>query len=182
MAIHKLDPNPSEDSAAQAKIDLAAALRLAVYHQLDEGIDNHFTVTVPGYDDRFLVLPFGFHWSEARAIAFKRITAFVEYERGRRFDFATLNNRCNRIANALLARGVQPGDRVALLLKNGIEFVETYFAAAKIGAVTVPINWRLVAAEISYILEDSGSKALVYDDDFDEAVTALQAGHYHKQT
>ena len=67
MAIHKLDPNPSEDSAAQAKIDLAAALRLAVYHQLDEGIDNHFTVTVPGYDDRFLVLPFGFHWSEARA-------------------------------------------------------------------------------------------------------------------
>jgi ribulose-5-phosphate 4-epimerase/fuculose-1-phosphate aldolase len=42
-------------------------LRLAVYHELEEGIDNHFTVTVPGFEDRYLVLPFGLHWSEARA-------------------------------------------------------------------------------------------------------------------
>jgi ribulose-5-phosphate 4-epimerase/fuculose-1-phosphate aldolase len=67
MAFHALDTKPSTDTAAQARIDLAAALRLAVYHDLDEGIDNHFTVTVPGYKDRYLVLPFGFHWSEARA-------------------------------------------------------------------------------------------------------------------
>jgi ribulose-5-phosphate 4-epimerase/fuculose-1-phosphate aldolase len=51
----------------EAKVHLAAALRLAVFHELDEGIDNHFTVTVPGRDDRFLILPFGIHWSEARA-------------------------------------------------------------------------------------------------------------------
>jgi ribulose-5-phosphate 4-epimerase/fuculose-1-phosphate aldolase len=38
-----------------------------VLHELEEGIDNHFTVTVPGYEDRYLILPFGFHWSEARA-------------------------------------------------------------------------------------------------------------------
>jgi ribulose-5-phosphate 4-epimerase/fuculose-1-phosphate aldolase len=67
MAFHALDTNPTTDSVAQARIDLAAALRLAVYHELDEGIDNHFTVTVPGYEDRYLVLPFGLHWSEARA-------------------------------------------------------------------------------------------------------------------
>ena len=67
MAFHALDSEPSTDSVAQARIDLAAALRLAVYHELDEGIDNHFTVTVPGCDDRYLMLPFGFHWSEARA-------------------------------------------------------------------------------------------------------------------
>ncbi|MDH3694460.1 MAG: class II aldolase/adducin family protein [Gammaproteobacteria bacterium] len=48
-------------------MDLAAAHRLAVFHQLEEGIDNHFTLTVPGYEDRYLVLPFGLHWSEARA-------------------------------------------------------------------------------------------------------------------
>ena len=65
MSIHAIDGN--SDVVAQAKIDLAAALRLAVYHELEEGIDNHFTVTVPGYDDRYLVLPFGLHWSEARA-------------------------------------------------------------------------------------------------------------------
>ena len=101
--------------------------------------------------------------------------AFVEYERNRRFTFAKLNERTNRVANALLASGVQPGDRVATLLKNSIEFIETYFAVAKIGAVMVPVNWRLVAAEIRYILQDSGARALVYDSDFDEAVNTLHA-------
>tara|TARA_R110000823_G_scaffold144958_3_gene275071 strand:+ start:25682 stop:27247 length:1566 start_codon:yes stop_codon:yes gene_type:complete len=101
--------------------------------------------------------------------------AFVEFERNRRFSFRELNERANRVANALLAQGIAPGDRVGVLLKNSIEFVETYFAVAKIGAVLVPVNWRLVAAEIAYILADSGSRALVYDDDFDAQVTALQA-------
>ena len=55
------------DPVRQAKVQLAAAHRLAVMHELDEGIDNHFTVTVPGREDRFLILPFGLHWSEARA-------------------------------------------------------------------------------------------------------------------
>src|SRR5262245_5836487 len=55
------------DSVALAKIQLAAAHRMAVLHELEEGIDNHFTVTVPGTTDRYLILPFGFHWSEARA-------------------------------------------------------------------------------------------------------------------
>ncbi len=65
MSIHAIDSNT--EAVSQAKIDLAAAHRLAVYHELEEGIDNHFTVTVPGYDGRYLVLPFGLHWSEARA-------------------------------------------------------------------------------------------------------------------
>ena len=65
MSIHAI--NKSVEARSQARIDLAASLRLAVYHELEEGIDNHFTVTVPDYDDRYLVLPFGLHWSEARA-------------------------------------------------------------------------------------------------------------------
>ena len=55
------------DPVWQAKVHLAAALRLAVRDELDEGIDNHFTMMVPGYTDRFMILPFGMHWSEARA-------------------------------------------------------------------------------------------------------------------
>ena len=55
------------DPVQQAKAHLAAAHRLAVLHELEEGIDNHFTVTEPGRDDRYLILPFGLHWSEARA-------------------------------------------------------------------------------------------------------------------
>ena len=50
-----------------AKIHLAAAHRLAALHELEEGIDNHFTVTVPGKQDQYLILPFGKHWSEAKA-------------------------------------------------------------------------------------------------------------------
>lgn len=67
MSVHALSPSRASDPVTQAKIDLAAAHRLAVLHELDEGIDNHFTVTVPGSDDRYLILPFGLHWSEARA-------------------------------------------------------------------------------------------------------------------
>ena len=55
------------DPVETAKIHLAAAHRLAVMHELEEGIDNHFTVTVPGTDDQYFILPFGLHWSEARA-------------------------------------------------------------------------------------------------------------------
>ena len=56
-------PHPVET----AKIHLAAAHRLAALHDLEEGIDNHFTVTMPGKPDQFLILPFGVHWSEAKA-------------------------------------------------------------------------------------------------------------------
>jgi len=66
MSIHPL-PSRVADPVTQAKVHLAAAHRLAVLHELEEGIDNHFTVTVAGGDDRYLILPFGLHWSEARA-------------------------------------------------------------------------------------------------------------------
>ena len=67
MTVHPLRAARATDPLEQAKIHLAAAHRLAVLHELEEGIDNHFTVTVPGRDDRYLILPFGLHWSEARA-------------------------------------------------------------------------------------------------------------------
>jgi len=51
----------------QARIDLAAALRLAVWNRFHEGIDNHFTVATPGNPDTFLLNPYGLHWSEVRA-------------------------------------------------------------------------------------------------------------------
>jgi acyl-CoA synthetase (AMP-forming)/AMP-acid ligase II len=96
--------------------------------------------------------------------------AFVEFEKQRRFTFLALNRRCNKTANALLGLGVKPGDRVATLCKNGIEFVESYFALAKIGAVMVPVNWRLVANEANYILTDAGVTVLLFDTVFNELV------------
>lgn len=111
-----------------------------------------------------------------RAAITPEAEAFVEWERQRRFTFSELNARANQVAHTLVELGVQPGDRVATLLKNGIEFVETYFAIAKLGAVMMPVNWRLVAREVAYILSDSGAVALVFDNDFDAAVDELQQG------
>jgi ribulose-5-phosphate 4-epimerase/fuculose-1-phosphate aldolase len=67
MSVHPLHAPSTSDALAQAKVHLAAAHRLAALHELEEGIDNHFTMTVPGREDQYLILPFGFHWSEARA-------------------------------------------------------------------------------------------------------------------
>ncbi len=83
MSVHAMSRDRVNDPVTQARIDLAAAHRLAVLHGLDEGIDNHFTVTVPGEDDRYLILPFGLHWSEARAsdlVVFDDIGATLEGE------------------------------------------------------------------------------------------------------
>ena len=67
MSVHPLSSSRAIDLVAQAKMHLAAAHRLAVLHELEEGIDNHFTATVPGREGQYLILPFGLHWSEARA-------------------------------------------------------------------------------------------------------------------
>jgi len=58
------------DAERQARVDLAACYRLAAHFGLNEGIDNHFTLLVPGHADRFLLAPFGLHWSEVRASDF----------------------------------------------------------------------------------------------------------------
>ena len=83
MSVHKLSSSRAIDPVKEARIQLAAAYRLAVFHDLEEGIDNHFTLTVPGHDDRYLILPFGLHWSEARAsdmIVFDETGATLEGE------------------------------------------------------------------------------------------------------
>jgi len=101
------------------------------------------------------------------------LEGLVEVESGRRFTYRELDARANRLANALLARGVDKGDRVACLMMNGVEYVETFFALAKIGAVLVPLNWRLVADELAYILGNAGARLLLYGADFAELVETL---------
>ena len=103
------------------------------------------------------------------------IEAYVQGETGERYSFAELNTRANKLANACLGAGVQPGDRVAFLLMNGIEFVEAYLGLAKLGAVVVPLNWRLTAPELEYIISDSGSSWLVFDDEFRQSAEMLSS-------
>ena len=67
MTEKQMSDAAKDDSVQQVKVDLAACLRMAVLDDFHEGIDNHFTVAVPGRTDQYFVLPFGRHWSEARA-------------------------------------------------------------------------------------------------------------------
>src|SRR5262249_21389725 len=62
-----VQPVSASDSERKARIDLAAAYQIADRHGLSEGIHNHFTMMMPGWGDRFLVIPYGMHWSEVTA-------------------------------------------------------------------------------------------------------------------
>jgi acyl-CoA synthetase (AMP-forming)/AMP-acid ligase II len=99
--------------------------------------------------------------------------AVVDLASGRRFSYREADARADAIAGALRARGIKAGDRVAILAMNGVEFFESFFGAARLGAVAVPLNWRLVADELSYILKDSGATALIYSTDFAAAVADI---------
>jgi acyl-CoA synthetase (AMP-forming)/AMP-acid ligase II len=108
-----------------------------------------------------------------RARLSPNLEAVVEVDQNRRFSYAELDTRANRIAHVLLSKGVQKGDRVALLVMNGVEYIESYFGAAKIGAVVVPLNWRLAPDELDFIIGDCGPVVLIYGQEFDEAANEL---------
>jgi fatty-acyl-CoA synthase len=79
---------------------------------------------------------------------------------GVRWTYAEFDRICNRVARSLLARGIAPGDRVAILSRNSHAFAALRFALARIGAILVPINFMLNAAEVAYILRSSGAETL----------------------
>ncbi len=99
--------------------------------------------------------------------------AAVEVATGRRLSYLDIDLRANKVANAFTGLGIGKGDRVAILMMNNIEYFESFLGLAKIGAVVVPLNWRLVADELSYILKDCGSTALIYGSDFAEVAGEL---------
>lgn len=81
----------------------------------------------------------------------------------RRFTYSELNERVNQLAHGLLSLGVRNGDRVNALLLNTNEMIEAMFACAKIGAILVPINFRLSVDEVLYIVNDSRAYHFIYD-------------------
>jgi fatty-acyl-CoA synthase len=99
---------------------------------------------------------------------------FLREEDGREFNNRAFNRRVNRMAHALGALGLAKGDRVAALMINSSEFLEIFFACAKTGVIMVPLNFRLAAPELIYIVRDSAPGALIYSSDFAEKITALK--------
>ena len=78
-------------------------------------------------------------------------------------SYRHLNRRAASLAAYLQSNGVKKGDRVALLIRNCPAFFEVQFACSKIGAICLPLNWRLTPNELSYILNDATPCALIHD-------------------
>src|ERR1700759_1018203 len=92
--------------------------------------------------------------------------------RGEDISYAAFDDRIREVAGWLTARGIGPDDVVAVLMKNSTAFLELAFAVSHIGAVFLPINYRLSAAEVGYTVGNSGAKLLVAD----EELAAIAAG------
>ena len=92
----------------------------------------------------------------------------------RSFSFREAEDRANRLANALLRLGAQPGDRVGMLLPNCYQGLETIIAPMKAGMSTVPMNIRLHPREHEYLLNDSGASVLVYGQEFQDHVSEMR--------
>ena len=101
----------------------------------------------------------------------------LAYRRGeRKLSFAHVERATNRIANALAAMGVGRDSRVAVLTKHHIETLLLTLAACKLGAVCMPVNWRLAAPEIAYILKNGEAPFLMADQAFIATVRAADLG------
>lgn len=84
----------------------------------------------------------------------------------RRITYGELDERSNRVANALGEDGVGEQERVAFLGKNAPEFFEVTLGATKRNSVICPLNWRLAPSEAAHVINDTGAKVLVLDEDF----------------
>jgi fatty-acyl-CoA synthase len=93
----------------------------------------------------------------------------------RRYTWSEARQRCRRLASALAARGIGRGDTVALLLANTPEMIEAHFGVPMTGAVMVPLNTRLDAATITFVLEHSEAKVLLVDRAYAELATRALA-------
>ncbi len=115
-------------------------------------------------------------WISQRAVTDPGRPFLKDVDGGMRsFDNHEFNRRTNRMAHALLSLGVGKGERVSVIMLNSSEFLEVFFACAKIGAILVPINYRLAAPEIAYMINDSRPRALIYTADFAEKITVVKS-------
>src|SRR4051794_16100048 len=90
--------------------------------------------------------------------------AIVWVDSGEALSYRELWDRAARVAGGLRAQGIEPGDRVAIRLLNGIPWVLAFWGAQIAGAVTVPVNTRFAEQEVEYVVDDSGSKFVFLQD------------------
>lgn len=103
-------------------------------------------------------------------------TAAIDLQTGRQFSYAQFSGRVGRLARYLRdGLGVERGDRVGILAPNTSDHFELQFACGRLGAVFLPLNWRLTVPELEFIVNDAGPKVFIYDEEFAEAAAELKA-------
>jgi fatty-acyl-CoA synthase len=108
-----------------------------------------------------------------RAALSPTAVAIEEVATGRSFTYSELDDRSARAAAVLAARGVREGDRVAILCRNRAAFFEALFACARLGAILVPLNWRMPPAELDALIADCSPALVLHDGADQDVVRAL---------
>src|SRR5215510_9171679 len=92
-----------------------------------------------------------------------------------RLSYEEFFDRCDRWSSALRALGVGPGDRVAYIAPNTHAMLESFYAVPQIGAILVPLNYRLTAADFSYLINHSGARVVCAHSDYLDAIEGIRA-------
>ncbi len=98
----------------------------------------------------------------------------LQLESDQQWTYEEFNNVSNSYAHAFTTLGVRKGDRIGILMYNCLEYWAVYFAAAKVGAIAVRLNFRLVSEELEYALNDSGSRILCFHSSFLERLESIR--------
>ncbi|MDO9111424.1 MAG: AMP-binding protein, partial [Desulfatirhabdiaceae bacterium] len=106
------------------------------------------------------------------AVAFASRICWMEVDDGRQLTFSEYKNQVDLLALGLTRAGIQKGDRIGVIGKNSLEFFLVYGAAAVLGAIVLPINWRLSADEVCFNLNDCRPKIAFADAEFQPMLEA----------
>jgi fatty-acyl-CoA synthase len=128
----------------------------------------------PAPDDPFGMIDAVAYWGRVRP----HKLAIGDFSSGLRLNYLQLDQRIDRCAALLeLQLGEPVGERVAVLARNSLDFLAIHFACVRVGAIFVPLNWRLSAPEISILVQDSAPRLLFVEEEFRPVVDALTGGH-----
>jgi len=114
-----------------------------------------------------------YDWTKHQANIRPNKIAIKDLDTGSELSYGQLDLRAHKLGAWFQAEGIKKGDRIALLLPNMPEFFEIQFACSKIGAICLPLNWRLSEKELEYILNDSSPSLLIFDASFTQVATSL---------
>lgn len=123
-----------------------------------------------------------FDYLSKRSVFSPNKEALVDIETGKRYTYRKFNNQANKVANIFHSLGVKKGDRIAVIAHNQVEYWELFFGAQKTGSILAGLNWRLVAYELTQLIEDLEPRIVVFGKEFGNTAQEIQknvnVGHW----